>query len=115
VASPEALLAIGAAVDAVRFDEAVLDYLMAIVSRTRGSALLALGTSPRGGMALHRAARARALLQGRSYCLADDVKALAEPVLCHRVIPAAGGSGREARAAAALAIREIIDSVEIPL
>lgn len=115
VASPEALLAIGAAVDAVRFDEAVLDYLMAIVSRTRGSALLALGTSPRGGMALHRAARARALLQGRSYCLADDVKALAEPVLCHRVIPAAGGLGREARAAAALAIREIIDSVEIPL
>jgi MoxR-like ATPase len=115
VASPEALLAIGAAVDAVRFDEAVLDYLMAIVSRTRGSALLALGTSPRGGMALHRAARARALLQDRSYCLADDVKALAEPVLCHRVIPAAGGLGREARAAAALAIREIIDSVEIPL
>ena len=115
VASPEALLAIGAAVDAVRFDETVLDYLMAIVSRTRGSALLALGTSPRGGMALHRAARARALLQGRSYCLADDVKALAEPVLCHRVIPAAGGLGREARAAAALAIREIIDSVEIPL
>jgi len=115
VASPAELLAVGAAVDAVRFDDAVLDYLMEIVARTRDSRLLALGTSPRGGMALHRAARARALLEGRSYCLVDDVKALAEPVLCHRVIPTTGGLGREARAAAALAIREIVDSAEIPL
>jgi len=114
-ASPESLLAIGAAVDRVRVDAAVLDYLMEIVVRTRASALLALGVSPRGGMALHRAARARALLEGRAYCLVDDVKALAEPVLCHRVIPTTGGGGREERAAAALAIREITDSVEIPL
>jgi MoxR-like ATPase len=115
IASPEALLAVGAAVDRVRVDDAVLDYLMQIVARTRGSKLLALGVSPRGGMALHRAARARALLDGRSYCLVDDVKALAEPALCHRVIPMTGGVGRDARAAASLAIREITDSVEIPL
>jgi len=114
-ASPEALLAVGAAVDRVRVDDAVLDYLMEIVARTRSSKILALGVSPRGGMALHRAARARALLDGRSYCLVDDVKALAEPALCHRVIPATGGIGREARAAASLAIREIIDTVGIPL
>jgi MoxR-like ATPase len=115
VASPQTVQGVAAAVDAVRVDAAVLDYLMEIVVRTRGSRLLALGASPRGGMALHRAARARALLEGRGYCLADDVKALAEPVLCHRVLPAAGGTGREARAAAALAIREIVDAVEIPL
>jgi MoxR-like ATPase len=115
VASPEALLAVGAAVDRVRVDDAVLDYLMQIVARTRDSKLLALGASPRGGMALHRAARARAMLDGRSYCLVDDVKALAEPALCHRVIPMSGGVGRDARAAASLAIREITDSVEIPL
>jgi MoxR-like ATPase len=115
VASPAALQSVGAAVDRVRVDDAVLSYLMEIVARTRASKLLALGTSPRGGMALHRAARARALLDGRAYCLVDDVKALAEPVLCHRVIPTTGGVGREARAASALAIREIVDSVEIPL
>jgi MoxR-like ATPase len=114
--SPAAFAAVAAGVDGVRVDQAVLDYLMEIVARTRRSRLLALGVSPRGGMVLHRAARARALLEGRSYCLVDDVKALAEAVLCHRVIPSNGGAGgRDGRKAAVLAIREITDSVEIPL
>jgi MoxR-like ATPase len=107
---------VAAAVDATRVDDSLLDYVMEIVASTRRSRLLSLGVSPRGGMALHRAARARAVLEGRSYCLADDVKALAESVLAHRVIPASGaGGGRDGRQAAVLAIREIIESVEIPL
>ena len=114
--TPASFRELAAAVDAVRVDDAVLDYLMAIVARTRSSRALALGVSPRGGMALHRAARARAVLEGRSYCLADDVKALAEAVLSHRAIPAGGsGGGPDGRKAVVLAIREIIDSVEIPL
>jgi MoxR-like ATPase len=67
-------------------------------------------------MALHRAARAHALLHSRDFCLADDVKELAVPALAHRVIPAGtsweGGSSRQM---AVGAIEEIISRVEIPV
>jgi MoxR-like ATPase len=105
-----------AAVDRVRVDDGVLDYLMDLVQNTRRSELLALGVGPRGGMALHRAARARALLEGRDYVLVDDVQRLAVPALAHRVVPAgAAGEGPSARRVAARAIREILGRQEIPL
>jgi len=66
--------------------EPVRTYLLDVVRSTRTDPRLALGASPRAALALHRAAQARALLQGRSYVLPDDVKALAVPVLAHRVI-----------------------------
>ena len=86
------------AADGVRADDAVLDYLMAIVSATRASRLLALGVSPRGSLALLRAARARALVDGRDYLVPDDVKVLAVSALAHRVMPraTAGEPGGEA-------------------
>jgi MoxR-like ATPase len=116
VVSPSVAPEVAAAVDRIRVDESVLDYLMDLVLRTRQSDLLSLGVGPRGGMALHRAARALALLRGRDYCLIDDVKELAEPVLAHRVIPA-GGAGESAwdRELAVRAIREILGAVEVPL
>jgi len=64
----------------------VLDYLMALVAATRVSPLLSLGVSPRGSIALLRAARARALCDGRDYLVPDDVKALAYATLGHRII-----------------------------
>jgi MoxR-like ATPase len=64
----------------------VRTYLLDVVRSTRTDARLALGASPRAALALHRAVQARALLQGRSYVLPDDVKALAVPVLAHRLI-----------------------------
>jgi MoxR-like ATPase len=64
----------------------VRTYLLDVVRSTRTDARLALGASPRAALALHRAAQARALLQGRSYVLPDDVKALAGPVLAHRLV-----------------------------
>ena len=107
---------LGNAVDLVRMDDAVVDYLMEIVHRTRASELLSLGVGPRGGMALHRAARALALIHDRDYCLVDDVKALAVPVLAHRVVAAAASyDGSDSRMLASRAIREITASVEIPL
>jgi MoxR-like ATPase len=116
VLSPALAAEVTAAVDEVRVDDTVLDYLMDLVARTRASDMLSLGVGPRGGMALHRASRALALLKGRDYVLIDDVKALAEPVLAHRVIPV-GGAGDSAwdRELAERAIREIIGAVEIPL
>ena len=80
----------------------MLDYLVALVTATRQSPLLALGVSPRGSLALLRAARARALADGRDYLLPDDIKELAVPALAHRVSsrprsPAAAGAAWTAR------------------
>jgi MoxR-like ATPase len=113
---PAAAADLSTAVDEVRVDDAVLGYLMDLVLRTRRSEFLALGAGPRGGMALHRASRALALLAGRDYVIVDDVRRLAVPVLAHRVVPAsAGADGSENRRTAARAIREIAGRLEIPL
>ncbi len=101
------------AADRVRADDAVLDYLMALVAATRRSPLLALGVSPRGSLALLRAARAQALTDGRDYLVPDDVKSLAVPALAHRVL----ARGETADAAAAMAesvIRTILQDTPVP-
>ena len=74
------------AAEGVRADDAVLDYVMALVVATRSSRFLTLGVSPRGSLALLRAARAHALADGRDYLVPDDVKQLAVPALAHRVL-----------------------------
>ena len=103
-------------VDQVRMEDPVLDYLLEIVRLTRSSGMLSLGVGPRGGMSLHRAARAMALIRGRDYCLVDDVKELAVSVLAHRVVPKAGAfSAGDARTVGIRVIRDIVDAVEIPL
>jgi MoxR-like ATPase len=73
----------------VGVDERVLDYAVAIVRASRDTPGLASGAGPRGSIALIRAGRARALMQGRGYATPDDVKAVALPALRHRVAPAA--------------------------
>jgi MoxR-like ATPase len=106
---------IAPAVDEVHVDKSIVDYILTIVKRTRNNDLLSLGAGPRGGMALHRAARALALIRGRDYCLVDDVKALAIPVLAHRIIPASDvfGISRTSDSASRI-VRDILDEVEIP-
>ena len=101
------------AVDRVALDESVLDYLLAIVSATRRSPLLALGVSPRGSLALLRAAQARALVDGRGYVVPDDVKALAVPALAHRVM-VTGASSTAAAADGEAVIRAIVQDVAVP-
>jgi MoxR-like ATPase len=80
------VMAMQEAAGGVRADETLLDYALEIVERTRQSERLSLGVSPRGSVMLHRAAQARALLQGREYCLPDDFKQLILPVFAHRVV-----------------------------
>ena len=67
-------------------DPAVSDYIVRLVSSTRSHPDVYLGASPRGSIALYRASQALAGLLGRDYVIPDDVKALAEPALAHRVI-----------------------------
>ncbi len=69
----------------VRVDDALLDYLVEIVTATRNSEMLDLGVSPRGSLALYRAAQAMAFTEDRSYCITDDIKRLVIPVFGHRV------------------------------
>jgi MoxR-like ATPase len=70
----------------VHVDETVRTYIIDLVGATRGHADLALGASPRGSLALYRAAQARAAMAGRGYVLPDDVQALAPLALPHRCI-----------------------------
>jgi MoxR-like ATPase len=73
------------------------DYIVALLRRTREDDRVELGASPRAGLMLLRAAKARALVNGRDHALPDDVQALAEPVLSHRLMlaPEAAGVTRE--------------------
>ncbi len=79
-------------VDQVRLDEAVLGYLVSIVRATRKDPLIRLGASPRAAVQYARAVRAYALIQGREYVIPDDVQALAEPLLAHRMVLGAEAS-----------------------
>lgn len=70
----------------VKVTEALLDYLLALVQRTRQHPDLALGASPRAAVSWMQASKSYAWLQGRDYATPDDVKAVATPLLCHRLI-----------------------------
>jgi MoxR-like ATPase len=100
----------------VRVDEALVDYALAIVNRTRTNEHLSLGVSPRGSMMLHRAAQALAYLEGRSYCVPDDIKRLVIPVFAHRVVVSTRYASTLRKTDQAEAVlQDILDSVEVPL
>jgi MoxR-like ATPase len=86
VVSHDALLAMQAALEDVYTDDAIDEYIVDLVRATRGDDRVALGVSPRGALALQAVARAEAVLQGRDFVTPDDVKAMAVPVLAHRII-----------------------------
>ncbi len=70
----------------IRVDDSVVDYMLAVVEKTRSHESLSLGVSPRGAQALYRAAQALAFVEGRDYTLPDDVKRLVVPLFAHRVV-----------------------------
>ena len=72
--------------DEIYHDDAVLEYAIAIARATREDPRIRLGLSPRGAQALAAAARACAVLEGRDYCVPDDVKLVAGPVAAHRLM-----------------------------
>ncbi len=70
----------------VRVDEALVDYLLKIVEQTRQHNAVELGISPRGTLSLYNSAQALALIEGRDFCIADDIKRLVIPCFGHRLI-----------------------------
>ena len=112
----EDILRLQDAAHGVLVEDAVVDYILAIVEQTRHHESLALGVSPRGSQALYRAAQALALLEGRDYATPDDVKRLAVPVFAHRVVIDTRNTLVERRLEAGeRIIEQILTQVEVPL
>jgi MoxR-like ATPase len=102
-----------AAVPGVRVDEVVRTYVADVVRATRAHDGVELGASPRAGLALYKTAQARAAVLGRDYVLPDDVKALASPVLAHRMILAGGSRLRGVGGSDIVA--EVLAAVPVPI
>ncbi|MGH9773434.1 MAG: AAA family ATPase [Candidatus Acidiferrales bacterium] len=110
------VLAMQEAAAQIRVDESLLDYALEVVERTRQSEQLTLGVSPRGAVMLHRAAQARAFLEGREYCVPDDFKKLIVPVFAHRVVVSSRYVSTQKKSLQAESIlSEIVESVRVPL
>jgi MoxR-like ATPase len=116
IMSAEDVLDLQEEVKNVRFDDALVDYVVEIVSATRHSEVLDLGVSPRGSLALYRAAQALAMTEDRDYCVADDVKRLVIPVFSHRIIINSRYSSRLRRGEEAdTVLAEIVKNVRVPI
>lgn len=113
VLSTDEVIHLQAMVDKIKVDDELVNYILAIVAATRKSDRLRLGVSPRGAMMLYRAAQAFALIDGRTYCIPDDIKRLSISVFSHRVITAQEIAGETEDVEAH--IQEIVENIEVPL
>jgi MoxR-like ATPase len=111
VLTVEELRSMQAAVREIYVDSSVADYIVRLVNNTRNHPDVYLGASPRGSIALYRAGQALAGLLGRDYVIPDDIKALAEPALAHRLIIKTSSTIHDVQAAQV--IRELLDSTPI--
>ena len=101
-----------ASTEAIGLEHSVRTYVIALARATRDHPELAVGVSPRAVEQMGDAARAHAMLEGRDYVLPDDVKALAEPVFGHRLVPTTDARIRDRMADEIL--REVLRSVPVP-
>ena len=109
VMPPDELAAAQQAVLAVHASEALLDYLQALIAATRSGRWFVEGLSPRAGIAVLRAAKARALLARRDYVAPDDVQAILPQTIAHRLVPVAGaGRGRREQ------VRALVEATPLP-
>jgi MoxR-like ATPase len=120
VLSLEALVELQEAVRQVVVDDAIVDYMLTIVERTRTHEGLSLGVSPRGAQAFYRAVQAYAMVEGREFAVPDDAKALAPKVFGHRVVPATRGGVASRRSGTSVMageriIEELLAGIAVPL
>ena len=99
------------AVREIYVDPSVAEYIVRLVSATRTHSDVYLGASPRGSIALYRASQALAGLLGRDYVIPDDVKALAESALAHRVIVKTSSSIHDVQPVQI--VRELLDTIPV--
>jgi MoxR-like ATPase len=103
-------------VSRVKVDEDLLEYIARIVDATRRSALIELGISPRGSLTLRACSQAKAYLQGRDYCVPDDIKEMACPVLAHRLqVAKTFESGGLTHHEDEHVLQQVIEAVEVPI
>ena len=112
VATPEEILYLQQTATDVYVDPLVRDYIVALVDATRKRPEVALGASPRAVLGLFRASRALAMVRGRDYVVPDDVKALAESVMAHRIIVSAAARMRGADSPTV--VSELLGEVAVP-
>ncbi len=112
VVTPAQICALQEQANAVQVSDAVRGYIVSLVRATRESDLTLLGVSPRGSIALFKAVRASAFVHGRSFATPDDVKALAVPVLAHRILLSPKGRG-SVEGTEAL-VRQLLEGLPVP-
>uniref|UniRef100_A0A7C3IPF2 MoxR family ATPase n=1 Tax=Gracilinema caldarium TaxID=215591 RepID=A0A7C3IPF2_9SPIR len=112
VANPEMVATIRNLVRTVHISEPIRQYIMEIVRSTRTAGDIKLGASPRSGIYLQQAAKARALYEGRNFVLPEDVEALAKPVLAHRLVLAS--QSRMAGKQAGALVAELVSRIRKP-
>ena len=113
VLSAAQVVALQRLVRAIRVEESLMCYLLDVVEGTRTHAEVALGASPRAALGLYRAAQASALLEGRDYAVPDDVKALATPVLAHRLLTHGMRQGGRDMPATTV-VQNVLDRTNVP-
>jgi MoxR-like ATPase len=99
----------------IKFDDSLVAYLLDLIDATREHEALELGVSPRGGVALRRAAQAHALVDGRDYCIPEDLRDLAVAVFAHRISPDPRNGPRGGAEENGWIVREILERVPVPL
>lgn len=114
VLSEDEVLELQDSVRDVAVDDAITDYILAVVDKTRTHDSLTLGVSPRGSQAIYRAAQASALLDGRDYVIPDDAKRLFLPVFSHRVIVNSRSALARGTEAAERILQDILTQVPVP-
>ena len=103
-------------VTTISVDDSLVKYLMRIVSATRDSEMLDFGVSPRGTLALFRAAQALALTEERTFCIPDDIKRLVVPVFAHRIVVSSRFASSLRRSEESEAVlNELLKTVSVPL
>jgi MoxR-like ATPase len=112
VVSVEELLAAQRAVREIYLNQDIKNYIVSLVTMSRQHPDVYLGASPRGALALYRTAQARAAIVGREYVIPDDVKALAETTLAHRII--VGPNARIKDISASSIVQNILSMVSVP-
>jgi len=113
VASAEDITDIQSTFSEVKVSDVILTYIISLVEATRTSDKISLGVSPRGSIALMKAAQVNAILNGRDFVIPDDVKRVAVPVLAHRIV-LRGHAIESSTEKAEAAIRLILEQVIVP-
>jgi len=113
VTGKDALLEIQSDVDQVFLHEDLVSYAIEITEATRTHEYLTLGASPRATLALLSASKARAFVKNRDFVIPDDIKHIAEPVLCHRFVLAM--EAKIKKVTAEMILQEILRKIRVPV